>query len=304
MNAEHPIPDCAMRDPAIDTQPLGLRLKQAREAKGLSVEDVAARLKLLQRVIVTIERDDWEPLGAGVHLRGQLGSYARLLGVPQATVDAAIVAQPNLAPPLITMSHTSRFKTALEGSARKVVYLAITAAIALPVWLATQQHLSRRDLALTSLDATPERMLAPAAGDPPVPARTPVDEPPVVASLTPRFERRAPVVANAAGPTTEARPVPADAAQLSAVTGAGLVLRMREDSWVEIFAPDGGRLEHGILPANSERHFAPNEVSRVTIGNAGAVDVLNAGAAIDLAPYRRQNIARFTIAPDGEIRPL
>lgn len=302
MNTENPMPDTSAAG-----QSLGSRLKHAREAQGLSVEDVAARLKLLQRVILAIERDDWERLGSGVHLRGQMGSYARLVGVPHAEVDDAILAQPSAAPPLITMSHTSRLRTTLDRSARKVVYLAITAAIALPVWLATREHLSQGDLAITPLDEVSSSVSAPGAGDPPGAASrpgtpiAPIEEPPVVASLTPRFDR------HAAAPKTDA-PVQAVDASAPAETPAsadapGLVLRMREDSWVEIFAPDGRRLEHGIVPANSERRFAPGAVGRVTVGNAGAVEVLNAGEAVDLAPYRRQDIARFRISSDGKLTP-
>ncbi len=302
MNTENPMPDTSVAG-----QSLGSRLKHAREAQGLSVEDVAARLKLLQRVILAIERDDWERLGSGVHLRGQLSSYARLVGVPHVEVDDAILGQPSAAPPLVTMSHTSRLKTTLDRSARKVVYLAITAAIALPVWLATREHLSQGDLAITPLDEVSSSVSAQNAGDPPVAASrpgtpiAPIEEPPVVASLTPRFDRHPAAPADV--PALAAAAAPADTEASTSAAKAGLVLRPREDSWVEIFAPDGRRLEHGILPANSERRFAPGEVGRVTVGNAGAVEVLNAGEAVDLAPYRRQDIARFRISSDGKLTP-
>jgi len=59
----------------------GARLRLGREAAGLTQEEVSARLKMPVRVIRVLESDDWSPLGAPVFVRGQLRSYARLLGL-------------------------------------------------------------------------------------------------------------------------------------------------------------------------------------------------------------------------------
>jgi len=61
---------------------IGVRLKQAREQAGLSQEDVAASLKIPVKGIRQLESGDPSQLGAPVFVRGQLRSYARLLGVP------------------------------------------------------------------------------------------------------------------------------------------------------------------------------------------------------------------------------
>ncbi|MGD5980629.1 helix-turn-helix domain-containing protein, partial [Xanthomonas citri pv. citri] len=69
----------------------GARLKQAREAAGLSIEDVAAKLKMPARAIQSLEQDDFARIGAPVFVRGQLRSYARLLGVD---LEEQLVASP------------------------------------------------------------------------------------------------------------------------------------------------------------------------------------------------------------------
>src|SRR5690606_16574612 len=59
----------------------GERLRKAREAAGLDVAEVARRLKMPVRLIQSLENQDWDGLDAPVFVRGQLRSYARLLGL-------------------------------------------------------------------------------------------------------------------------------------------------------------------------------------------------------------------------------
>ena len=68
---------------------VGLRLRTAREAQGLTREEVAARMKVPVRVVQSLEEEDWARLGAPVFVRGQLRSYSRLLGLVTSTTLAA-----------------------------------------------------------------------------------------------------------------------------------------------------------------------------------------------------------------------
>lgn len=284
----------------IQTEPLGLRLRQAREAQGLRIDDVSSQIRLPRRVIEAIEACDWERLGSGVHLRGQLMSYARLVDVPRSEVDAHFPARPP-AEPLVTMAHTSRLKHTLDRSARKFVYVAITAVLALPVWLGTREHLDGRDSALTSLDQAPL--------DLGVDGATPVVDDrfdtPVLASLTPAYQRepsplQGPVVPPLADSAAEGADAPAPA---DPGGDAGLVLRAHGESWFEVYGHDGQRLAQGLLQDGEVRQFEVGAPARVTLGNAEAVDVLNAGRTVDLAPYQRAQVARFTISRDGSLTP-
>ena len=60
----------------------GKRLREARLAEGLSVEDVARRLHLRAEMIARLEQDDYQSLPAPTFVRGYLRSYARLLNLP------------------------------------------------------------------------------------------------------------------------------------------------------------------------------------------------------------------------------
>lgn len=52
-----------------------------REAKGYSVEDVAARLKFTARQIQWLEEEDFEKLPRGVALKGMVKNYAKLVDI-------------------------------------------------------------------------------------------------------------------------------------------------------------------------------------------------------------------------------
>jgi len=61
--------------------PIGQVLREARLAQSLKIEDVAARLRLMQRQIEAMETDDFDSLGQPVFARGFVRNYARLLGL-------------------------------------------------------------------------------------------------------------------------------------------------------------------------------------------------------------------------------
>lgn len=60
---------------------IGETLRKAREARGLSLENVAELTKINSRYIKAIENDSFDALPGGIYTRGFLRSYARLLGL-------------------------------------------------------------------------------------------------------------------------------------------------------------------------------------------------------------------------------
>lgn len=60
----------------------GARLRKAREAQGLALEQVATTLKILPRILQALESDDYPHLPEPVFVRGYLRQYAALLALP------------------------------------------------------------------------------------------------------------------------------------------------------------------------------------------------------------------------------
>ena len=279
--------------------PIGLQLRAAREAAGMSLQDAAQRLKLRAPMLDALEREDLAPLGAPVFARGYAISYARLLGVPEQIVDRLFPREAVVeAAPLQSAARESHGRYLLDRYARRFVYVALTAAIVVPVvLLATRDHLPDPETLLTPLDAPladvassslPQGSLPTQPEDvgPPAPV-----EQAIMASLTPFYS-----IPRAPAPSAV---TPAD----TAVASAGLVLDVTGTSWVEVIGHDGTRLAHELLRDGSQRQFPVNQVARVLLGNAEAVKVRLNGRELDTVPYRRANVARFELSSDGSLAP-
>ena len=59
----------------------GAALQAAREARQLSVPQVADQLKLSSAAVTALEANDWDRLPAQVFVRGYIRAYARLMGL-------------------------------------------------------------------------------------------------------------------------------------------------------------------------------------------------------------------------------
>ena len=258
-------------------QGCGALLHQAREAAGISLADAAAQLKMPARVLEAIEQENWQQLGAPVFIRGQVRSYAKLLKVDaepylqQAGFQGVQVAE------LVSHSHVPRYRRVMESMARRAVYVVITAAIAVPVWFATQSQVGRGAFQATaSLDVVPVAV-----------------------------ESQDAAIGNSTKPARpQAAPYMASLAPIPRVNADALTLRMTGDSWVQIHAPDGTSVEQGLVKAGEERSFRAGEIGRVVLGNAAAVEVQQAGSTVDMTPYERANVARFTVSSDGSLAPV
>ena len=67
----------------------GARLRNAREAMGLTIEVVAERLRLNAALVLAMEEERIALLGAPVFARGHLRNYASLLRLPENEILAA-----------------------------------------------------------------------------------------------------------------------------------------------------------------------------------------------------------------------
>jgi cytoskeleton protein RodZ len=69
--------------------PPGARLRDAREARGFTIEAAAERLHLDAALVLAMEEDRLALLGAPVFARGHVRNYASLLGLPEDEILAA-----------------------------------------------------------------------------------------------------------------------------------------------------------------------------------------------------------------------
>ncbi len=265
-----------------NTRGIGERLRQARIRAGLTTSEVGAKLKMPTHAIEALEREDWARIGAPVFIRGQLRSYARLMELPgNAMVESVSTPAPRPAE-LVPRTFTPRMQRMMEQTARRLVYVVITATIAVPVWLATRSHLDG------AIDAVPLDVQSaatsprPKGGSPDGSTRNnaaALPAPPLVASITPPLPQRA-------------------------VAATDLTVSFSGESWIRLSAPDGTTVEQALVQPGQQRVFQPGQIGKAILGNAQAVSVQYRGQPLDLTPYIRANVVRFTVSSDGSLQPV
>ena len=293
----------------------GRRLRDERERRGLSLDEVSTRLRLPQRVIATLESDDFTRIEHDVYLRGYLASYARLLGLPLQTFDDR-VRERNAAPPaLVATGRISHSRYLFQRYSVPTVYVILTGLIVAPaVWLATHGGLDQNLARVSSLEqslpletpaaATTAAMTAPAA---PATTSSPTAasmaaagtdalhaaaELPLMASMVPALKHEA-----------EAAPPPAPAAPVLPAGSYEISLKLKDASWVEFVGADGQRVEFGLLPAGSSKTYTVSQPVSVRLGNSANAELAVNGKAVDLTQYRRAAVAHLKLVDGNATTP-
>ena len=283
---------------------LGQHLVAARELRGWTRTDVASRLRLPVKLVERLECDDYAGMSDGVFLRGYLASYARLVGVP--VEQATRVAQTHARTvPLVATGTISRTRYLFERYSVSATYLVLTAIIVVPaVWLATHGGLEQNLVRTTPLDPPAHVMSSPTTTSIAVPEQSAAAESRAgdVAAV-PAAPEQAPVIASMAPFPAVQTSVPGPAA-VTPSAGEGehqVKLKLAQQSWVEIIAADGRKLEYSTLAAGSERVYNSDSVVTVRIGNVQGAELDVDGVNFDLTPYQRGNVAHFKLLADGSI---
>ena len=288
------------RSDSTDLAALGARLTAARRMRGLSLESCAQQLRLPTCVLRGIEQRGIGRDDSPVYLRSQLHGYARLLGVPAAEVDAALVQLAPREPPLVMTGNVSHLRLAFERYATAATYIVLTAVIAVPVvWLGLRGGLDRDLVHIEPLDAPALAQGQPAPRQPAhADVRTAAASAPAAAAASserPLLASIAPFPAlEPAAPAAVASAAPADGADHQ------LQISLSAPSWVEVTNADGQHLEYALLPAGTLRTYRSAQALQVRIGNADAATVTLDGKPYSLDDHRRANVASFSIgAPPG-----
>jgi cytoskeleton protein RodZ len=265
---------------------VGEELSRARAALGFSVKDVAQQLKFAPRQIEALEQGRFEKLPTGTFARGMVRAYARLLKLdaePLVERIAERVAVPDNAAAVAS----TRRPIPITDSARRsnTVYAALSLAIlAVIAGVAFQWQRERAGAArLTFVAAADAPSQAPQASQ-----VVPVPQAPQAAS--------APAAAEQPAPQAEAPAAAPGAAPAAPAEGARrIALKFDRESWVEIRGHDGKALISQLNPGGTERVVEGRPPFALIIGNAQYVRLTYDDRPVDLAPYVKVEVARFTL---------
>ena len=309
-----------------DGETPGARLRTAREATRQSTRDIARKLHVDTWILDAIERDEFGALGAPVFAKGHLRKYAVELGEnpDDLMVGYYQIAGSGESPPLIAES-ILRMESASSPSfgwllPAAIVVASVASVAAGAMWYLRSDAVPRpasaavaspeverasgdgrsAALALPAASGDGDGLAGPAAQQQDVVAQ----EPPAPQPAAPAPAVQVAAAATQAPPETVAasepdvvpeRPPDAAAADDGSVT---LMLRFREDSWVEVYDRDRNKLLYGMGEGGSVRYISGPPPLGVFLGRYRAVDVEVNGNPYDIPrESRRTNTARFRVAP-------
>lgn len=228
-----------------DTEPVGDRLRAARVAAGLSLEQVSARTRIRVPVLRQLEDDQLGTAGTAVYTRGHLRAIAAAVGIDPAPLVRALDERVGASAPAALVP--APVPVPMQPAGRLSVPRSAPPERQQPRWLTACLAVLAVLVVLLGVgvlgDETPDR---------------------TDALLVPR-----------AGTVAEPDPSPTVAPRPSAAAPAQAVLSLEASgpSWLSVRNRGGYPLFEGTVPPGWSRTFSDPKALTVRVGNAAAVAV-------------------------------
>ena len=251
---------------------VGETLTRAREAAGLTVEDLSAQTRIRAGLIRQIEADDFAGCGGAVYARGHLRSLAKVTGLDAdelvAEFDRSHANEP--APALVPVPAVDPHEAARADRKQPNWAAAMAVALVVICVLAGISLIGNRG---SSSHNTAGRSQPPAS---PAPSAT---------SSSPK----------------PASPPPGSVARVRTDQAIALIRVTNDQTWMSVSTLSGRLLFQGLLGAGQQRIFKDGKGLRLIIGNAPAVDLVANGRDLG-SPRSQGNVAHVTIARGGDVQ--
>ncbi len=288
------------RDRSIDLIGLGMKLTAGREALSLSVEEVAQKLHLPTATIQDLEHGRVDRIGTPVYLKGFLRSYLRMLGLPEALAEQALATSgAETAPPVRPAAGAvARRVSWLDRYKWAASYVVGTALVLTAVhWLVSNTP----QLGLQDPTTTPSFASDTAPAPPDASSSAPQSSITSTTSVPSPFPSSEPVAPRVDAASQEVPPMLASLSPFRVSSPgesaeAPLELKFDQDSWVDVRDQADAKLAYSVIRAGEQRSFNSGESFSVSIGNVGGVRVVIAGDALDLTPFTKGNVAKFSLS--------
>ncbi len=265
------------------------KLAELRAKKGLSLDEMAQRLRITPVQAAALENLQFAQLPRPPYLQGFVRNYCRVLDTDPSPFIELANASVNRSKPAVrddprelgrfddtmglTPLHTRRM---WRGALAVVLMTAVAlAVIELDAWLPALTGRTAQTPTPAGAPPVAQGPASPTSGATDAPAQDPV-------ALAP-----SPALALAAVTT----PGP----QLAVDGKRSVRLVFRGDSWVEVREANGAALTSQLNKAGSEQSVAGTPPLKVTIGAARDVSLEVDGKPFELTPFVKDDVARLTL---------
>jgi cytoskeleton protein RodZ len=223
---------------------LGIRLRELREAKGVSLDDIARSTRVGRRHLEALETDTWAELPAPVFVKGFIRAYCDFL---DASPDEPLRLYQEASGEPVKAERVQRATRAVPSRRAGPLVVSVILFLALGASL----FALRVGLKGSTRQAPPQTTASAPAKVDPAPAPTPA---PAVT---------APVAPGQPAPVPVAEPKP---------PGQRLVMRAVEPTWIRVQV-DEGQVAEELLQAGAVREWTAVRRFVLTVGNAGGLEL-------------------------------
>ena len=252
-------------EPPVD---FGSMFRQARERRGLSLQQVAAVTKISARVLDALERNDVSKLPGGIFSRAFVRSYAREIGLdPEVAIDRFTSEFPDESgkeemPSAKEAEDIEAFESGRRVATTVLQLLGLSIVVIAAALFALNSRACRKPAPAAATNSAPVASEPAPVTTAPATQPSPREEQPV----TPPQDTGAPVV------PAQPSPVPAGEAGTSSPSAAPIQLTIaaQADCWLMVKADKDVVFER-LMRAGE--HFSHEALKSVTLsaGNAGAL---------------------------------
>lgn len=261
----------------------GAMLRMAREARGTTISEVAAALKMSPRQIEAIENEDFSRLSGATFVRGFIRNYARLLKIDAAPVLAVLAERTELQQAELSAPADEGVKMPIAGhrQGRGLAGAILLASIVLGAAFALYFDLVDLDGLLKRRDGT-------TASQQESRPQTVQLQPQPVAAVQP-------AVVNDDGPAPAAAAGGADEAPAAKPGMLQLVFSFDGSSWVEVKDGAGRTIFSQMNAKGTTQTVEGRPPFHLVVGNASQVRLQYRDQPVDLRPHTRVEVARLTL---------
>lgn len=299
----------------------GGALRTEREKQGLSVQDVASKLKISSRQIESIEADQFASLPESTIVRGFIRNYAKLLKMQaEPLLDAYKVLEPTKEPLAFMLKPSSTMKVGDYKKPNKTSFFraALLLLLAIGLWFFYKSYIQKPSPILPTepskiIEPLPQPAL-PAAErqeqsiDLTLPASETTDAAPAATTVNPdsnlegipatpfakTVNPKSPALKSVETSTNETKPVETNLFQPDERL-AKLEFDANQETWISVVDANGKEIYNKTIFAGSRERFVAKPPIDLVIGNASGVEVSMNNKPLNLGPHTRSNVARVKV---------
>lgn len=306
-----------------DYPTVGTRLRIARESKNITIDEVAAQLRLTIENVAYLETDQWDKLHGRSYASGYFSNYVNFLGLPHDEMLALFNLEYNSAYVALAV-----FNNHTNNKGFPIVKILLLIIIGVSSWFIYQYWLQTETLSTENSSMTEQSYLSNVDD---VFSGSIAGALPEIESESERYSFEEEMLDNRIieemteenvllpAETIESQSTLAtkqppedevivesseqfinDETEEIASASSVFVMRFTEDCWVEVSDSDNNKILNEIVPAGETIEVNGKWPLQIVLGNATAVTATYDNDTFDISEHINGNVARFSVAGPTE----